>query len=161
MGIKNKKIIKISKNNNIEQLYKMEFSTFNSDSSSLQPQLQSQQSQESQIQPTIGQKQNQKPLSFHEKIHDFLLSKSGTIITSSFGMAIGFALKDFIDSIVVNLFKPLLVFIFTTTHLNNYYDLNSIISPENNVLNFGSFVTAFITFILVIISVYFIHLIFQ
>ena len=41
------------------------------------------------------------------KIHDFLVSKSGTIMTNSFGMAIGFALKDFIAAIVVNLFKPL------------------------------------------------------
>ena len=139
----------------------MEFSTFNSDSSSLQPQMQPQQPQQPQMQPTMEQKQNQKPLSFHEKVHDFLISKSGTIITNSFGMAIGFALKDFIASIVINLFKPLIAFIFTTTHLNNYYDLNSIISPQNNVLNFGSFVTSFLTFILVIISVYFIHLNYQ
>jgi large-conductance mechanosensitive channel len=76
-------------------------------------------------------------------------------------MAIGFALKDFISSIVINLFKPLLAFIFTATHLNNYYDLNSIISPQNNVLNFGSLITSLITFIMVIISVYLIGLNYQ
>ena len=140
----------------------MDFASFNSDSSSSQPQTPQQPQQpleQTQIpQPQLEQTQKQKSLTIHEKIHDFLVSKSGTIISNYFGMAIGFALKDFIASIVVNLFKPLIAFIFTTTHLNNYYDLNSVISPQNNVLNFGSFITSFITFIMVIISVYLISL---
>jgi large-conductance mechanosensitive channel len=135
----------------------MDFSSFNLDSSTTQP---------TQQQPTLEQTQQQttqkqKPLTIHEKIKNFLISKSGTIAANSFGMAIGFALKDFIASIVVNLFKPLLAFIFTATHLNNYYDLNSIISPQNNAINFGNFITSFITFIMVIISVYLISLNYQ
>ena len=126
----------------------MDFSSFNPDSSIVQ-------------QPTQQQQPTQKPLTIYQKIHNFLVSKSGTIITNAFGMAIGFALKDFISSIVINLFKPLLAFIFTATHLNNYYDLNSIISPQNNVLNFGSLITSLITFIMVIISVYLIGLNYQ
>jgi large-conductance mechanosensitive channel len=102
--------------------------------------------------------QNKQPFTIGGKIHDFLVSKSGTIMTNSFGMAIGFALKDFIAAIVINLFKPLIAFIFNMTHLNNYYDFNSIISPENNAINFSSFITAFLTFIMVIISVYLISL---
>jgi large-conductance mechanosensitive channel len=130
----------------------MEFSSFNSDSSSSQQQMPQQQMPQQQM------PQNKKPLTIGGKIHDFLVSKSGTIMTNSFGMAIGFALKDFIAAIVVNLFKPLIAFIFNMTHLNNYYDFNSIISPENNAINFSSFITAFLTFIMVIISVYLISL---
>ena len=132
----------------------MDFSSFNPDSSIVQQPTQQQQ-------PTQEQQPTQKPLTIYQKIHNFLVSKSGTIITNAFGMAIGFALKDFISSIVINLFKPLLAFIFTATHLNNYYDLNSIISPQNNVLNFGSLITSLITFIMVIISVYLIGLNYQ
>ena len=130
----------------------MEFSSFNSDSSTSQQQMPQQQQQQ------MPQQQNKQSLTIGGKIHDFLVSKSGTIMTNSFGMAIGFALKDFIAAIVVNLFKPLIAFIFNMTHLNNYYDFNSIISPENNALNFSSFITAFLTFIMVIISVYLISL---
>ena len=131
----------------------MEFSSFNSDSSTSQQQMPQQQQQQ-----MPQQQQNKQSLTIGGKIHDFLVSKSGTIMTNSFGMAIGFALKDFIAAIVVNLFKPLIAFIFNMTHLNNYYDFNSIISPENNALNFSSFITAFLTFIMVIISVYLISL---
>ena len=137
----------------------MDFSSFNPDSSIVQQPTQQQQPK--QQQPTQEQQPTQKPLTIYQKIHNFLVSKSGTIITNAFGMAIGFALKDFISSIVINLFKPLLAFIFTATHLNNYYDLNSIISPQNNVLNFGSLITSLITFIMVIISVYLIGLNYQ
>ena len=137
----------------------MEFSSFNSDSSSSQQQMpQQQQMSQQQQMPQQQMPQNKQPLSIGGKIHDFLVSKSGTIMTNSFGMAIGFALKDFIGAIVVNLFKPLIAFIFNMTHLNNYYDFNSIISPENNAINFSSFITAFLTFIMVIISVYLISL---
>jgi large-conductance mechanosensitive channel len=129
----------------------MDFSSFNQDSSI---------SQQTQQQPTLEQTQQQQPtqqqkqLSIHEKIHNFLLSKTGTIITTACAMTIGFAFKDVIASIVTNLFKPLLAFIFSLTHLNNYYNFNSILSPENNAINFGNLITSFITFIMIIISVY-------
>ena len=141
----------------------MSYYTFNSDSStfetsSLQPQQAPQQAPQ-QI-PQNNTSNNQK-LTFHEKIKSFLLSKSGTIITAAFGMAIGFALKDFVSSIVINLIKPLFALLFTMTHLNNYYDFNSIISSENNAVNFSDFITSFITFLMVVISVYFISLNYQ
>ena len=142
----------------------MSYSTFNSDSStfetsSLQPQQAPQQAP--QQLPQQNNTSNNKQLTFHEKIKLFLVSKSGTIITAAFGMALGFALKDFVSSIVVNLLKPLIALIFTMTHLNNYYDFNSIISSENNAVNFSDFITSFITFLMVVISVYFISLNYQ
>jgi large-conductance mechanosensitive channel len=145
----------------------MSYSTFNSDSStfetsSLQPQQAPQQAQQQapqQIQE--NNTSNNQKITFHEKIKSFLVSKSGTIITAAFGMALGFALKDFVSSIVVNLLKPLIALIFTMTHLNNYYDFNSIISSENNAVNFSDFITSFITFLMVVISVYFISLNYQ
>ena len=147
----------------------MSYSTFNSNSStfetsSLQPQIPQSQEIPEQIPQQIPQQNNtsnNKQLTLHEKIKSFLLSKSGTIITASFGMAIGFALKDFVSSIVVNLLKPLIALIFTMTHLNNYFDFNYIISSENNALNLSSFITSLITFIMVIIIVYFISLNYQ
>jgi large-conductance mechanosensitive channel len=144
----------------------MSYSTFNSDSStfetsSLQPQQAPQQAPQQIQQMQQNNTSNNQKLTFHEKIKSFLVSKSGTIITAAFGMALGFALKDFVSSIVVNLLKPLVALIFTMTHLNNYYDFNSIISSENNAVKFSDFITSFITFIMVTISVYFISLNFQ
>lgn len=146
----------------------MSYSTFNSDNSnietsSLQPQIQQTQiPSQSQEQPhqilQHNNTTNHKQVTLHEKIHAFLISKTGTIIAYAFGIAIGFAIKDLVSSIVVNLLKPLFALFFTMTHLENYYDFNSIISPENNALNLSSFVTSLITFILVIIVVYFISL---
>jgi large-conductance mechanosensitive channel len=147
----------------------MSYSTFNSDSSNLetsglqQPQIQQTQipTQSQQILQQNNNTSNHKQLTLHEKIHVFLISKTGTIIAYAFGIAIGFAIKDLVSSIVVNLLKPLFALFFTMTHLENYYDFNSIISPENNALNLSSFVTSLITFILVIIVVYFISLNYQ
>ena len=141
----------------------MNFSSFNSDSSNLQTQEPTQQTQEPTQQTQEPTQQTQQPTKTKKPftIHDFLVSKTGTIITTAFGMAIGFAFKEFISSIVVNLFKPLIAFIFTMTHLNNYYDFNSVISPENNAINFSSFITSFLSFILVVISVYSIGLNYQ
>jgi large-conductance mechanosensitive channel len=135
----------------------MDFSSFNQDSSISQQTQQQPTLEQTQQQPT----QQQKQLSIHEKIHNFLLSKTGTIITTACAMTIGFAFRDLITSIVTNLFKPLVAFIFSATHLNNYYNLNSILSPENNALNFSSFITSFISFFMVLISVYLISLNYQ
>jgi large-conductance mechanosensitive channel len=135
----------------------MDFSSFNQDSSISQQTQQQPTLEQTQQQPT----QQQKQLSIHEKIHNFLLSKTGTIITTACAMTIGFAFRDLITSIVTNLFKPLVAFIFSVTHLNNYYNLNSILSPENNALNFSSFITSFISFFMVLISVYLISLNYQ
>ena len=143
----------------------MSYSTFNTDSSTFEtsslkqiPQIPQQIPQREQILQNNNNTPNQQRLSLHEKIHSFLLSKSGTIIAYSFGIAIGFAIKDLVSSIVVNLLKPLFALFFTMTHLENYYDFNSVISPENNAVNLSSFITSLITFILVIIVVYFISL---
>jgi large-conductance mechanosensitive channel len=135
----------------------MDFSSFNQDSSISQQTQQQPTLEQTQQQPT----QQQKSLTIYQKIHSFLISKSGTIITSAFGMSIGFALKDFISSIVTNLFKPLFAFIFSLTHLNNYYNFNAILSPENNALNFSNLITSFITFVMIIITVYLISLNYQ
>ena len=135
----------------------MDFSSFNQDSSISQQTQQQPTLEQTQQQPT----QQQKSLTIYQKIHSFLISKSGTIITSACGMSIGFALKDFISSIVTNLFKPLFAFIFSLTHLNNYYNFNAILSPENNALNFSNLITSFITFVMIIITVYLISLNYQ
>ena len=99
--------------------------------------------------------------SFFKNIHNFLNVKTGTILTAALGMAIGFAFKDFISSIVINILHPLIVLFLSITHLNNLYDLSRFISPERNVLNVSLFFSSLFSFGFVVITAYYINLLFS
>jgi large-conductance mechanosensitive channel len=101
--------------------------------------------------------ENKTDTSYIHKIKTFLTSPNGTIIAVAFGVAIGNAFKEFVNSAVENILQPLIIFIISKTYINNYYDIASFISPQKNVVNFELFISNFITFLLVVITVYIIH----
>jgi len=111
-------------------------------------------------QQTVYQESGQKKSSktYLQKYLDFFNLKTGTILTASIGMAIGFAFKDFISSIVTNVLQPLIITILTLTHVNNLYDFGSFISPEKNVLNISTFISSLLTFVFTVITVYYINI---
>ena len=109
------------------------------------------------VKETTPQKSNN---GFLKNIHSFLNFKTGTILTAAFGMAIGFAFKDFISSIVTNILQPLVVMFLSITHLNNIYDFTTFISPEKNVLNVSLFLSSLFSFAFVVITSYYINLLF-
>ena len=95
-----------------------------------------------------------KPTVF-QKLKTFLDTKTGTILLTAVSMSIGFALKDFIHSFVINILQPLVILIINTSYLNKFYNFSKIISHnEFNVINFIS--SAF-TLFFIVITVYFIH----
>ena len=103
-----------------------------------------------------GQKKSDK--TYLQKYSNFFNLKTGTILTASIGMAIGFAFKDFISSTVTNVLQPLIITILTLTHLNNLYNFDSLISPEKNVLNVSTFISSLLTFVFTVITVYYINI---
>ena len=94
---------------------------------------------------------------YFQKYFSFLNTKSGTILTAAIGMAIGFAFKDFVSSIVTNILQPLIMLFLSASHLNSFYDFNSFISPEKNTLNVATFISSLFAFLFTVITVYYIN----
>jgi large-conductance mechanosensitive channel len=119
------------------------------------PQVQEQQQQSMQPQTQQSTQQQKANTSFFNKIKIFLNSKTGTILSTAIGMAIGFAFKDLISSIVTNILQPLVIKILSLSSLNNYYDFSIFITQEHNILDISKFFSAIFTFVFTVITVYY------
>lgn len=95
---------------------------------------------------------------FSKKLINFLNSKTSTLLTTAFGLSIGFAFKDFVSSIVTNVLQPFIIKILILLNVNNYYDLSSLISQQNNLLHMKMVLSTFLTFISIVIIVYYINI---
>ena len=115
-----------------------------------------QQQPQQSTQPQQTTQQQKANPSFFNKIQSFLNSKTGTVLSTAIGMAIGFAFKDFIASIVTNILQPLVIKILSLTSLNNYYNFSMFITQENNILDISKFFSTMFTFIFTVITVYYI-----
>ena len=109
-----------------------------------------------QLNTNTRQNNQKSPPSFTQKINLFLLSKTGTILATAIGMCIGFAFKDLIGSTVTNVLQPLIIKIISFIDKNNYFNLESLVSSENTGFNFNKFISSIITFVLIVISVYYV-----
>ena len=103
----------------------------------------------------------QKPDNFYQNIKFFLNSKTGTILTTAMGMAIGLAYKDAVSAIVESVIKPLIVFIIINTRLNKIYDFTYFFKTQSNVINITALIQTVITFIIVVTIVYYLTFIMQ
>lgn len=99
-----------------------------------------------------------KPPTFGQKLVQFMNTSTGTILTTGCAMAIGAAFNNLASSIINNVIQPLILQIIVMLNLNSVYDFQSLISPENNVLNMRMFVNSFFTFVIVLLTVYFMNL---
>jgi large-conductance mechanosensitive channel len=75
-------------------------------------------------------------------------------------VAIGYAFQNLVIATVTSVIEPLLIKLLMLTHLNDVYDFARFLSPEKNVMNFTVFVSNVITFIICVITVYYINDIF-
>lgn len=102
-----------------------------------------------------AQKKNQ---TYYEKIMSIFNDKTGTILATSIGMAIGFSFKDLITSAVSNVLQPIIIILLSySPFLNNYFNLSSYISQQNTTLNIPNFISNIVSFTLTIIAVYYIN----
>ena len=96
--------------------------------------------------------------SYYEKIMSILNNKTGTILATAIGMAIGSSFKDLITSTVSNVLQPIIILLLSySSFLNDYLNLSSYISQENTKLKIPHFISYIVSFILTIIAVYYIN----
>ena len=107
--------------------------------------------------PSTSYNTTKKSLTFKDNIIQFLYSKTGTLMAYAMGSAIGGSFKELIASIINGILKPLIVYIITVSHLQEYYDFTSIIEEQKKGLSITNFISALLTFVLLIITVYFIN----
>lgn len=94
---------------------------------------------------------------FSQKIKLFLNAKSGTLIAAAIGLCIGFAFKDLISTFVSSIIEPLIVMIIYMTGLEKVYDFKRFLSVQNNTMNITRFIQTLITFIIIIVIVYYLY----
>lgn len=117
------------------------------------------QQQTNPTQPQTQSQQQQKSQSFYSKIMGIFNNKTGTILSTAIGLAIGFAFKDLVTATVNNLLAPLIILIISySPFLTNYLNLTSYISSQNTTLSVSNFISNLFSFILTIIAVYYINL---
>jgi large-conductance mechanosensitive channel len=109
-------------------------------------------------QPVQQSTQKNSNTTFSQKLSNFFNVKTGTVLTTAIGMAIGFAFKDLVSSSVTNVLQPLIIMFLSITHLNNMYDFSLFISPEKNALNVTTFISSLFSFGFVVITAYYISL---
>jgi large-conductance mechanosensitive channel len=108
---------------------------------------------------TITSNIQNKNKSFNDKILSIFNDKTGNILSTAIGMAIGFSFKDFITSVVSNILQPVIIIILSYSPvLNNYLNLSSYTSKQNKGLNIHIFISNLVSFILTIVAVYYINM---
>ena len=116
-------------------------------------------SQSMAITTTAASQLQNKNKSFNDKILSIFNDKTGNILSTAIGMAIGFSFKDFITSVVSNILQPVIIIILSYSPvLNNYLNLSSYTSKQNKGLNIHIFISNLVSFILTIVAVYYINM---
>lgn len=86
-----------------------------------------------------------------------LSTKSGTILATAIGFAVGAGFKDLITSFISNIIQPIIIKLLVISDVNNIYNLSQYVSPHNNALNISNFLVSLISFIILCISIYYIN----
>ena len=104
------------------------------------------------------QQQQQKPQGYFTKVMGILNNKTGTILTTAIGLAIGFAFKDLITSGVTNILQPLFFMLLSySSYLNDYFNLTTLLGQPTSGLNISAFISSAVSFIFTVITVYYIN----
>ena len=126
----------------------------------------SQESELSHTQPSFqNQNQNQKQTktqnppsknpSIFESLSIFFNYKTGSILALATAMCIGGAFKDLIQNLTKNIMQPLIIKLLIITKMYNISIVSSAVNEENSVMNIASASSAIISFLITIITVYF------
>ena len=108
----------------------------------------------------MNNKYNYNTNSFRNNLKHFFLTNSLTILGTAIAMSIGFAFKDFVFDLINNLIQPLLIKLILLVDVNNAFNLSGYLTSQNVALNFTKLVSSFITFIMVVLIVYYSNLYF-
>lgn len=97
----------------------------------------------------INEKLKKVPINFFGGLLNFL--KEYSVIGLAIGLIIGQASKDLVDKIVANLFMPLIELIISKESF-----ANMTFSVKGVVFNFGSVLTSLLSFLIIMVLLYFI-----
>lgn len=89
---------------------------------------------------------------------DFLNHKTDSVLGVATAMAIGASFKDLITSIVNNCVQPIfinLLLLINIRRLTKIINMSPLFSGTNNILNFSNVIVSILSFIFIVITVYF------
>lgn len=91
------------------------------------------------------------------EIFKFLNIKVTTILTFSIAIAIGFALKDFMNGLVINILQPSIMSIIMYVDSNNYLPITQSLREKQVTIDVAKFLGNLLVLKLVIGSMYFVY----
>ena len=92
-----------------------------------------------------------------EDIFEFVNSKSNTILTFSIAVALGLALKDFMNALVHNILQPSIMIIIMYFDSNNYLPITQSLRDKQVSIDVAKFFGNMLVLKLVIGSMYFMY----
>ncbi len=92
-----------------------------------------------------------------DEVFKFLNTKVTTILTFSIAIAIGFALKDFMNALVVNILQPSIMLIIMYFDSNNYLPITQNLREKQVSIDVAKFLGNLLVLKLVIGSMYFVY----
>jgi large-conductance mechanosensitive channel len=95
---------------------------------------------------------------FIKGLYNFLNFQLGTILAMAIGICLGGAFKDLIQNLVTNIMQPLIVKLLIITKIYNISLISAGINEEHTIVNLASAFSAIITFIITVITVFFIFM---
>ena len=113
-------------------------------------------------QPQVTEKKEEEKSSNSKKpdVNDvfvFLNTKSTTILTFAIAVALGFALKDFMNVFVYNILQPSLMTIIMYFDANNYLPITQSLREKQVSIDVAKFLGSILVLKLVVGSMYFIY----
>jgi hypothetical protein len=97
---------------------------------------------------------SQESTELNDKIINFLKIKTTTILTFAIAVAIGFGIKDFINSMVINILQPSLVTLILTLDKNDYLPITASLREKNLQIDISKFLGSLLVLKLVVGSSY-------
>ena len=90
-------------------------------------------------------------------VFNFLNTRATTILTFSIAVALGFALKDFMNAFVYNILQPFLMMIIMYFDSNNYLPITQSLREKQVTIDVAKFLGSILVLKLVVGSMYFIY----
>ena len=112
-------------------------------------------------QPVKEDNKSKEPPGLGSRYIIFLNGNVQTILATSVAVAIGYSFQNLVNATITCLIQPLIIKLLLLTRINDIYDFASFISPEKSSVNFTLFISNIISFIICIITVYFLNNLFQ
>jgi len=94
----------------------------------------------------------------NDKIFNFLNIETSTILTFAIAMAIGFGIKDFLNSMVMNILQPTVINLILIIDKNDYLPITSSLREKNIQIDISKFLGSLLVLKLIVGTTYLIYI---